>query len=1067
MLEAGLMPRLEDSCTMLYVRREVEAGLLGTLEKHLAEKCGVSAPVGLIACCKQLEQQHGKPLIVVLDQTEEAYTRGVGDREMEQLAVALDQVFGERLNSPKGKIVLGFRKEYEGEITQALKQYKVDFATVFLQRLSAQGIAEVVNGLTSTEALRKKYGLQIDPALAATIATDLLTDSDTPVSPVLQIILTKLWDTRGQERSFTVEKFLQLKEDGIYLGDFFRQQMTSLHEWEKRTGKDVESSGLALDVLNSHTTDLGFANSRSLDEIRALYHHRKDVIDELIKQFKELYLLTDAGETRNALAHDTLAPVVLQEVQKSDRPAQKALRILASKMANFGKNTAHTYLDTTDLALVEHGEKSMRIWKDQEPELVQKSRERRTTLRRQRWMALGAIALLAVAAAWFAFNSYQSGRIEKWVSQARLEAGTDPTIAMNTLRRAAEAAPGNAAILAAMRDIWSENEFYYQKTTFNAPVLGTLYAPDTTGNWYAWTENCLYRGNRQGMLLDSFPVNDIEAVAIHPKGNAVVVSTRDGQLARLNPATLRQESASRPFAPEHATHLIYSNDGNTLFAAISNGQLAAMAPEDGRVLFTKPLGAAVSALDIHPYQNNLLIGFANGEAGTYTLQGQLQTALPGHRDQVLAFAVSPVDSTITSAGRDAQIIFRHKNGNNRLTIKGHDRSINTLRWTADGQRLLSAGNDYVVKSWSNEGDLIAVYRAHTAFVNQLDLSPDGQHVITAGQDRVVRLWKVASKVTHRFGPHQAGVSGIRTTPDGKQVITTTEAGLNAVGETLNDQDFDFDALLDLQFGQTPRTAMVWDVASGNPLQTWKGHTGGINALDSDATGQSWVTASDDTTARIWSRAGDLQKTLKSTGKIMAAAMAPDGKMVVTATDEGQLTLWNQDATVIKTIHQKSLLRTVAFAANGQHFATGSYDGMVRIYDASGVEKFTIQMPGNQRVESVCFTPDGQSILVGTWGNTASLYSLQGTVEAVLEVYSENKTGGKAIKSVAVSPDGKYLALGAEGGLVHVYQRTAGKPVLTHEIQHHPKIAILSLRFSPDSKGILTGSGDGWGRWWTL
>jgi WD40 repeat protein len=96
-----------------------------------------------------------------------------------------------------------------------------------------------------------------------------------------------------------------------------------------------------------------------------------------------------------------------------------------------------------------------------------------------------------------------------------------------------------------------------------------------------------------------------------------------------------------------------------------------------------------------------------------------------------------------------------------------------------------------------------------------------------------------------------------------------------------------------------------------------------------------------------------------------------------------------------------------------------------------------------------------------------LYSLQGTVEAVLEVYSENKTGGKAIKSVAVSPDGKYLALGAEGGLVHVYQRTAGKPVLTHEIQHHPKNAILSLRFSPDSKGILTGSGDGWGRWWTL
>jgi hypothetical protein len=207
---------------------------------------------------KRVEAQTGKPLIVILDQMEELYTRPnpkLAD-ELEDFLVALRSIFSSPTLRPQGKLILGYRKEYHPEIDEGFKTFRLPRTRVFLEVLRRKDIVEIFRGLTHTPALKECYHLTVEEELPALIADDLLEDKDSPVAPVLQIVLTKLWNLASKENPesppFTAAQYQKLRKEGIAMGEFFAQQMQQLRRWRP----DVVDSGLALDVLQFHTTAL-------------------------------------------------------------------------------------------------------------------------------------------------------------------------------------------------------------------------------------------------------------------------------------------------------------------------------------------------------------------------------------------------------------------------------------------------------------------------------------------------------------------------------------------------------------------------------------------------------------------------------------------------------------------------------------------------------------------------------------------------------------------------------------------------------------------------------------------
>ncbi|MCG3157924.1 MAG: hypothetical protein DKINENOH_04560 [bacterium] len=413
LLDAGLLPRLEHDYTVQYARRDTAKGLTATFVQALqAAGAATVEPAALLEAWLSIEAKTNRPLIIILDQAEETFTQPLKNhpetgRELEIFLAAIKDIFDQTGQRPQGKLILSYRKEYHPEIRDAFQKLSLPYAGMFLRQLDRKGIIEAVEGLIRSAHTQEKYHLEIAESeqgdLAETIATDLLADQKSALAPVLQMVLTKLWHSAVQENPhaprFTLSLYQQLKNAGIAMDEFLQQQMAQLQRWNN----DVVASGLALDLLHAHTTPHGTAGTCSLTELRRAYSHRQEILEPLLVECKRLYLLTDGQEKQNAstrLAHDILAPVIMREYQNSDKPGQRAARVLSSKLADFKVDEKNVWLDKSDLTVVEKGYQGMRQLADSEQRLLQISQKRRRRNRLQTYALFAVFVVLAGIVSW-------------------------------------------------------------------------------------------------------------------------------------------------------------------------------------------------------------------------------------------------------------------------------------------------------------------------------------------------------------------------------------------------------------------------------------------------------------------------------------------------------------------------------------------------------------------------------------------------------------------------------------------------------------------------------------------
>ena len=307
-----------------------------------------------------------KPLIVILDQVEEAFTHPhEGGNELAAFIEVAKDLFAVRQTRPKGKLLLGFRKEWIADIESRLSGAELNHHKEFLERLDYEGIVEVVNGPVSSEQHRQRYRLTIEPELADMIAANALRDLKSPVGPTLSILLNKMWQEVKNDSTPAFTKELYRNYEAKGLGDYLDEQLENLRAWNK----DAVESGLVLGILNDHVTEIGTAETCTYAELQERYNHRLDVLDDVLKQSKDEYLLIDttvqelSGEERTAtrLTHDTLAPLIQQRYRESTYPGQEAERILQERAKGWQSNEKGDVLDEVGLKKVRKGERSMRV----------------------------------------------------------------------------------------------------------------------------------------------------------------------------------------------------------------------------------------------------------------------------------------------------------------------------------------------------------------------------------------------------------------------------------------------------------------------------------------------------------------------------------------------------------------------------------------------------------------------------------------------------------------------------------------------------------------------------------
>ena len=129
-----------------------------------------------------------------------------------------------------------------------------------------------------------------------------------------------------------------------------------------------------------------------------------------------------------------------------------------------------------------------------------------------------------------------------------------------------------------------------------------------------------------------------------------------------------------------------------------------------------------------------------------------------------------------------------------------------------------------------------------------------------------------------------------------------------------------------------------------------------------------------------------------------------------------------------------------------------------IYEVQTGEELKLLTGHTGRVESMSFSPDGQTLASGSRDDTVRVW------DASTDSHLRTLTGHpNAVNSVAFSPDGKMLASSSADKTICLWNVATGKH--TRMPTGHLK-DIYSVAFSPDAQTLASGSADKRGRFET-
>ena len=381
-------------------------------------------------------------------------------------------------------------------------------------------------------------------------------------------------------------------------------------------------------------------------------------------------------------------------------------------------------------------------------------------------------------------------------------------------------------------------------------------------------------------------------------------------------------------------------------------------------------------------------------------------------------------------------------------VYSNDRNVTTFALSPDGKKILMGSGDNTARLWDvATGKLIAPPLQHQALIHSAAFSPDGKTILTEG-GTTARLWDTASGIPiGQPMEHQDRIRAAAYSPDGKTVLT----------------------------GSWDKTARLWDVATGLPFGKPMEHQRGVYDVAYSPDGRTVLTGGQDGAVRLWDASTGLPfgKPMEHQDEVNVVAYSPDGRTVLTGGQDGAVRLW--DASTGLPIgkpmtHQLGIL-VATFSPNGKTIFAASQDRTAQLWDAATGLAIGNPIRHAGYARSVAFSPDSKTLVTGS-ADRALTASEDGSVRLwdaatglPLAKLLDYQSGVYGVDFVAFSPDGETVLIGSSAGRAWLWD-LAARPQIRKCLNHeHP--SVTSVAFSPDGKTILTRNGDGRAQLWDV
>ena len=323
--------------------------------------------------------------------------------------------------------------------------------------------------------------------------------------------------------------------------------------------------------------------------------------------------------------------------------------------------------------------------------------------------------------------------------------------------------------------------------------------------------------------------------------------------------------------------------------------------------------------------------------------------------------------------------------------------------------------------------------------------------------RGVRLVDLSSGKSSVIDPDIGAISNLGLSPDGRTLVLAT---LNHSGVT------------------------VVSVPDGSPLETFVGHQSQVHGVTFNPTGSVVYTGGADGRLIAWDlrgtrslgtttnlpRPGPPENLSFPDGRYIAATR--DGRLTAAVNGDGTVQILRSQAPGLPIAHSIVVAHaapqgpgqpfSVAFDRAGRRLAVGTDNGHVLIYATSTwrvVRRLAVPVRHGPRqpVASVAFSPGGDVVAAGVADGRIVRFAMpSGTALATIVT--------APLAAIAYSPDGKQIAAAvttADVGAVTVFNASTA----AREYSVRDGYLASAVTFTPDGRTLITGDGEGFGRFW--
>ncbi len=431
--------------------------------------------------------------------------------------------------------------------------------------------------------------------------------------------------------------------------------------------------------------------------------------------------------------------------------------------------------------------------------------------------------------------------------------------------------------------------------------------------------------------------------------------------------------------------LSYSKSGHYL--VVGGERLALWELNDGRPTSIQPvrltsqfLKGTVVSVAISPDEQRIATGDSNGFLAIRSAEDlALESEANGHKGWIESVRFNADGAKIVSTSRDQTVkTWDTVVGTIDSSMKGHSRRVSRGLFIGEGE-LVSSGWDEDLRFWkSRPRSFVEKLGNHTRVVMCATISPNQKYLASGGWNKTVEIRSLENEAPHQELPHDESISYLAFSPNSSLLAVangpaihiwdfsteTITKVLRGHGHNVTSLCFNSDGTR-LASSSADKTVMTWDCDDWSEAHHPLEHPAAVRHVCFDIHDKSVLTACADANVRKWDLLTGKQIVLHGhKAQAEHIAMSPNGETFASCALDGTIILWDRRS--LKQLRTLTLpvkvIRSIAFNHSGCRLLSSGTDGTVRVWSVESGEQVLALNASVDSITHVEFARNGKSFV---------------------------------------------------------------------------------------------------------